>query len=91
MALAYDGDQRTLYYSENVTKSISQVQLKRGEYTQTIIKGIGEVKGIVQQYSKEPSCMHRHMNCGKKHQMEIISPLCYEFIQIFKYTENFKS
>lgn len=45
MALAYDGDQRTLYYSENVTKSISQVQLKRGEYTQTIIKGIGEVKG----------------------------------------------
>nr|XP_022289400.1 low-density lipoprotein receptor-related protein 4-like [Crassostrea virginica] len=46
MALAYDGDQRTLYYSENVTKSISQVQLKRGEYTQTIIKGIGEVKGM---------------------------------------------
>lgn len=45
MALAYDGDQRTLFYSENVTKSISKVQLKRGEYTKSIIKGIGEVKG----------------------------------------------
>ncbi|XP_048744811.2 low-density lipoprotein receptor-related protein 4-like isoform X2 [Ostrea edulis] len=46
MALAYDGDQRTLFYSENVTKSISKVQLKRGEYTKSIIKGIGEVKGL---------------------------------------------
>ncbi|XP_061194926.1 low-density lipoprotein receptor-related protein 4-like [Saccostrea echinata] len=46
MALAYDGDQRMLFYSENVTKSISKVQLKRGEYTTTIVKGIGVVKGL---------------------------------------------
>lgn len=45
MALAYDGDQRTLFYSENSTKSISKVQLRRGEYTQTIVKAIGIVKG----------------------------------------------
>lgn len=45
MALAYDGDQRTLFYSENSTKSISKVQLRRGEYTQTIVKAIGVVKG----------------------------------------------
>lgn len=46
MALAYDGDQRTLFYSENSTKSISKVQLRRGEYTQTIVKAIGIVKGL---------------------------------------------
>lgn len=45
MALAYDGDQRTLFYSENSTKSISKVQLRRGEYTETIVKAIGVVKG----------------------------------------------
>ncbi|KAK3090942.1 hypothetical protein FSP39_015919 [Pinctada imbricata] len=46
LSLTFDSDENMLYYSENVTKSIKRVQLKKGSFTETLIKGIGEVKGM---------------------------------------------
>lgn len=45
LALTFDGEKQTLYYTENNTNSIGRVQLRRGAYTDTIIRGVGEVKG----------------------------------------------
>lgn len=46
LALTYDTNNRLLYYSENKTNSIGRVQLRRGSYTDTIIRGVGEVRGL---------------------------------------------
>ncbi|KAJ8310212.1 hypothetical protein KUTeg_012077 [Tegillarca granosa] len=46
LALTFDGEKQTLYYTENNTNSIGRVQLRRGAYTDTIIRGVGEVKGL---------------------------------------------
>lgn len=45
LALSYDSINGLLYYSENVTRSIGRVQLRRGSFTDTIIRGVGEVRG----------------------------------------------
>ena len=45
LALTYDSDNGVLYYSENKTKSIGRVQLRRGSFTDTVIRGVGEIRG----------------------------------------------
>ncbi|XP_052104944.1 low-density lipoprotein receptor-related protein 4-like isoform X2 [Mytilus californianus] len=46
LALSYDSINGLLYYSENVTRSIGRVQLRRGSFTDTIIRGVGEIRGL---------------------------------------------
>jgi hypothetical protein len=45
LALSYDSVNSVLYYSENNTHSLGRVQLRRGSFTDTIIRGVGEIRG----------------------------------------------
>lgn len=44
-ALTYDAMAKILYYTANITNSIGSVQLKKGAYTDTVIRGLGDVRG----------------------------------------------
>lgn len=46
LALSYDSVNSVLYYSENNTHSLGRVQLRRGSFTDTIIRGVGEIRGL---------------------------------------------
>ncbi|OWF40871.1 low-density lipoprotein receptor-related protein 4-like [Mizuhopecten yessoensis] len=45
-ALTYDASAKILYYTANMTNSIGTVQLKKGAYTDTVIRGLGDVRGM---------------------------------------------
>ncbi|XP_033760426.1 LOW QUALITY PROTEIN: low-density lipoprotein receptor-related protein 4-like [Pecten maximus] len=45
-ALTYDARAKVLYYTANITNSIGTVQLKKGAYTDTVIRGLGDVRGM---------------------------------------------
>lgn len=47
MSLTFSAQDRTLYYSENATKSIHRVNLQHGASPETIMRGVGSVEGNI--------------------------------------------
>ena len=47
LGLTFDAREHILFYTENVTNSIGRINLELGETGETIMRGVGEVQGMV--------------------------------------------